>query len=83
MFEFAAPKYVMLTTPNCEYNSTFENLPPGKFRHSDHRFEWSRDEFITWSEHIKDKFGYSFIISPIGEVDSILGPPTQMAVFSK
>jgi 3' terminal RNA ribose 2'-O-methyltransferase Hen1 len=41
LFGCARPKLVVLTTPNREYNVKFENLPPGKFRHGDHRFEWS------------------------------------------
>ena len=42
LFEFARPGTVVLTTPNREYNVTWETLPAGKFRHPDHRFEWTR-----------------------------------------
>src|SRR5207344_155604 len=45
LFEFARPKTVVMTTPNREYNVTWETLPAGQFRHPDHRFEWSRQEF--------------------------------------
>ncbi len=45
LFEFARPGTVVLTTPNREYNVTWETLPAGQFRHPDHRFEWTRQEF--------------------------------------
>jgi 3' terminal RNA ribose 2'-O-methyltransferase Hen1 len=49
VFEFARPRHVVLTTPNAEYNTVFETLPAGEFRHGDHRFEWKRAEFETWA----------------------------------
>ena len=49
LFEFARPQTVVLTTPNREYNVTWETLPAGQFRHSDHRFEWTRQEFQQWA----------------------------------
>ena len=49
LFEFARPRTVVLTTPNREYNVTWETLPAGQFRHADHRFEWTRQEFQAWA----------------------------------
>ena len=49
LFEFARPRTVVLTTPNREYNVTWETLPAGQFRHPDHRFEWTRQEFQDWA----------------------------------
>jgi hypothetical protein len=49
LFEFAHPAYAVVTTPNSEYNSVFETLPAGQFRHRDHRFEWTRAEFEQWA----------------------------------
>ena len=83
LFEFARPKHVILTTPNIEFNARFRDLIKGKFRHPDHRFEWSRAEFAGWCETVRARFGYTYELSPIGEEDSALGAPTQMAVFSK
>ena len=83
VFEFAAPKTVILTTPNREYNANYENLPKNTLRHGDHRFEWTREEFRQWTEHICEKFGYTCEISGIGDVDENLGTPTQMGVFRK
>ena len=52
LFESARPKTVIVTTPNCEYNVKFETLPAGKFRHKDHRFEWTRQQFQHWARRI-------------------------------
>src|SRR5258708_5001126 len=50
LFEFARPRLVVMTTPNREYNQKFANLPAGQLRHPDHRFEWTRQEFETWTK---------------------------------
>lgn len=82
LFAEARPKTVVVTTPNAEYNAKFETLPAGKFRHKDHRFEWTRSEFTNWSQQIAQRFGYAVRHLPVGEEDAQLGPPTQMGVFS-
>lgn len=83
LFEFARPRTVVLTTPNTEYNARFETLPAGEYRHADHRFEWSREEFRLWAEGVADRHGYGVRFSPVGEEDPALGPPTQMGVFER
>jgi len=81
LFEFAHPQTAVLTTPNAEYNAKFETLPAGQFRHRDHRFEWTREQFQNWANGIGKKFGYTVEFKPVGEQDQRLGPPTQMGVF--
>lgn len=83
VFEFARPGTVVLTTPNREYNVTWENVGADKLRHSDHRFEWSRDQFRAWAEEVAGRHGYFVRFLPVGPVDEKLGPPTQMAVFGR
>ena len=83
LFEFAKPAYIVITTPNAEYNALFPTLPAGQFRHRDHRFEWSREEFRRWAERLASAFGYTVSIQPIGPEDATLGAPTQMAVFAR
>ena len=83
LFEFTRPSTVVITTPNTEYNVQFENLSASRFRHSDHRFEWTREEFSRWVKRVADRSGYEFRLLPIGPVDPAVGPPTQMAVFSR
>jgi 3' terminal RNA ribose 2'-O-methyltransferase Hen1 len=83
VFEFAQPKTVILTTPNLEYNVKFENLPAGKLRHKDHRFEWTREQFQAWGNSIVKRFDYMVQFQSIGLEDSEVGAPTQMGVFTK
>jgi 3' terminal RNA ribose 2'-O-methyltransferase Hen1 len=83
LFEYARPGTVIITTPNVEYNVKFEALPAGKFRHRDHRFEWTRNEFKAWAAAIALRFGYSVRFSSIGPEDELVGAPSQMGVFSR
>jgi 3' terminal RNA ribose 2'-O-methyltransferase Hen1 len=83
LFESARPKTVIVTTPNAEYNVKFDNLPAGRFRHRDHRFEWTREQFQVWSGRTAERFGYSVRFLPVGEEDSQVGAPTQMGVFDR
>ncbi|QEE28182.1 3' terminal RNA ribose 2'-O-methyltransferase Hen1 [Terriglobus albidus] len=83
VFEFARPTHVVLTTPNAEYNTIFETLPAGEFRHGDHRFEWKRAEFEGWASGVAERFGYGVRFEPVGPVDMEKGAPTQMAVFTQ
>ena len=83
LFGFAHPPLVLLTSPNSEYNVKYEGMAEGAMRHTDHRFEWTREEFKTWAEHICQTYAYTVEILPIGEVDNELGAPTQLGVFRK
>ena len=82
LFEFAKPRTIVITTPNAEYNVKFENLPAGKFRHKDHRFEWTREQFQSWASGVAERFGYSVHFLPVGPEDATVGSPTQMGVFA-
>jgi len=83
LFEFAKPRTVVLTTPNREYNVTWETLPAGQFRHPDHRFEWTRQEFQDWAQAVAGRFGYTVRFVAVGPEDEKLGAPTQMGVFHR
>lgn len=83
VFGHARPRRVVVTTPNAEYNRKWPTLPAGKFRHNDHRFEWTREEFAAWSERVAQEKGYTVIRQGIGPEDAELGAPTQMAVFDR
>jgi hypothetical protein len=82
LFEFARPATVVLTTPNVEYNVKFEGLAAGAFRHKDHRFEWTREQFRAWANGVAERFGYAVSFQAVGPDDPEWGPPTQMAVFT-
>jgi 3' terminal RNA ribose 2'-O-methyltransferase Hen1 len=83
VFEAARPGTVVVTTPNAEYNVCWPSLPAGRFRHRDHRFEWSREQFRSWAEGVAERFGYQVELRGIGPEDAEVGSPTQMAVFSR
>lgn len=84
VFEFARPQTVVLTTPNREYNVLWNLAESGqKFRHVDHRFEWTRQEFQAWANGMAQRFAYKVTFLPVGPEDPNLGPPTQMGVFRR
>lgn len=83
LFESAHPAVIALTTPNAEYNVKWPSLPAGRFRHQDHRFEWTRPQFQTWANDVAARFGYAVTFRPVGDEDARLGSPTQMAVFAR
>ncbi len=83
VFTSMRPGVVIVTTPNIEHNVRYANLLPNGFRHPDHRFEWTRTEFASWAEEVCTVHGYTVQIRPVGEDDAEVGPPTQMAVFTR
>ena len=83
VFGDAAPSTVIVTTPNVEHNVRYEGLTTGGMRHRDHRFEWTRAEFAAWASDVAGRHGYAVRFAGIGADDPEVGPPTQMAVFSR
>jgi 3' terminal RNA ribose 2'-O-methyltransferase Hen1 len=83
LFEFAQPRTVVVTTPNREFNVMWETLPAGQFRHPDHRFEWTRQEFRDWAARIAARFRYRVRFLPVGPEHAEYGAPTQLGVFTR
>ncbi|NES14460.1 MULTISPECIES: 3' terminal RNA ribose 2'-O-methyltransferase Hen1 [Micromonospora] len=83
VFGHARPGTVVVTTPNVEYNVRYEGLGAGRFRHADHRFEWTRAEFAAWVERVATSHGYTATIGGVGDEDPEVGSPTQIAVLSR
>ena len=83
VFGVAAPGTVVVTTPNVEYNVRFTGMAPGARRHRDHRFEWTRAEFTEWADRVAARYDYQVHILPVGVDDPEVGPPTQLAVFTR
>lgn len=54
-------------------------------RHWDHKFEWTRAEFLAFCEGVKSKYGYEYTLGGIGEhiTDDSKGYCTQYALFSR
>ncbi|WP_042142009.1 methyltransferase domain-containing protein [Paucisalibacillus sp. EB02] len=74
------PKTLIITTPNQEYNQVYDM---GKeYRHSDHRFEWTRVEFQEWCNS-HNPGSYELTFEGIGEEHPTFGYPTQMGMFTR
>lgn len=83
VFARARPGAVLVTTPNADYNQRYETLSAGEFRHSDHRFEWTRAEFADWAAGVAQRHGYRVRLEPLGPEDAEVGAPSQLAVFEQ
>jgi 3' terminal RNA ribose 2'-O-methyltransferase Hen1 len=81
IFGSAKPSTVVVTTPNAEYNVLWETLPAGEFRHPDHRFEWTREQFAAWGSAVAARHGYDVRYLPVGPVDTEVGPSTQIGAL--
>lgn len=46
VFGYMTPKMVIISTPNSEFNIFMPGV--SCYRHSDHKFEWTRAEFRSW-----------------------------------
>lgn len=85
LFGFARPGFVVLTTPNKEYNQLYPNLAQsGRLRHKDHRFEWDRQQFETWLTSVCDRYGYAYQLELEGVgPQSDFGAPSQLAQMTR
>lgn len=83
VFGHARPGAVVVTTPNAEYNPLYPRLAAGRFRHPDHRFEWTRGEFALWAEGVCGRHGYGVEFRSVGDADPAVGSPTQLALFRR
>ncbi|KAF5307301.1 hypothetical protein FQR65_LT07017 [Abscondita terminalis] len=85
VFGFIKPKIAIFTTPNADFNVLFPNFHG--FRHYDHKFEWSREQFETWCFNVIKRFpNYTVSFTGIGkgpEGTEHLGCCSQMSVFVK
>lgn len=82
VFGYYRPKTLVMTTPNAEFNELF-GLDRNQVRVPDHRFEWDRAKFRDWAAGVAERNSYRIRFSGIGEVDLLLGQPTQMAIFTR
>lgn len=85
VFGYIRPLLVVITTPNAEFNTLFPNF--SGFRHPDHKFEWTRQQFQDWAENITLRYP-SYVVTFHGickgpEGSEHLGCCTQMAVFHR
>jgi len=83
VFGQLTPSLVVLTTPNREYNVHLDLPELDSFRHTDHRFEWTRQEFRHWATQVADKFRYQVTLAAIGEERPGTGAQTQLGIFRR
>ena len=83
LFNYICPPTIVITTPNQEYNVKWRIQFRHGLRHEHHRFEWTRSEFQDWASSLAEQGGYDVRLSPVGPIDAAVGPPTQMAVFTR
>ncbi|KII85179.1 hypothetical protein PLICRDRAFT_45333 [Plicaturopsis crispa FD-325 SS-3] len=99
------PRLFLVTTPSYTFNARF--TPPGVterngfpdptgrtdrvFRHSDHKFEWTVEEFKEWCTTVAEQWGYDVITETTGRAvqddpwgrDAELGGASQNAEFRR
>jgi 2-polyprenyl-3-methyl-5-hydroxy-6-metoxy-1,4-benzoquinol methylase len=82
VFRRMRPMSVVITTPNAEFNPVL-GVPPHRFRHPDHRFEWPRARFRAWGRRVAGAWGYAARFEDIAGCHPDLGGASQMAVFNR
>ncbi|KAF5327146.1 hypothetical protein D9619_004099 [Psilocybe cf. subviscida] len=76
------PEFLLITTPSYTFNARFTapDAPPSArkgfpdptgrtdriFRHDDHKFEWTREEFTAWCNETAAEWGYKVVETSIG-----------------
>ena len=87
-----SPPMMIVTTPNSEYNINFDELqygtPNTMFRHDDHKFEWTRQEFEEWCHEGAREYNYDVEFKGIGLIvgkrdDLSVGHCTQACIFTR
>ncbi|XP_023154650.2 small RNA 2'-O-methyltransferase [Amphiprion ocellaris] len=83
VFGYMTPVAVIVSTPNSEFNLLLPGL--SGFRHSDHKFEWTRAEFRSWALKVCLDYGYEVEFTGVGQApqeqqDSV-GFCSQIGVF--
>ncbi|WP_129691440.1 class I SAM-dependent methyltransferase [Gottfriedia acidiceleris] len=59
----------IITTPNAEFNNLYQL---DGFRHDDHKWEMTKEEFVKWIDSILSNTTYSYTFSDVGDrVDGI------------
>lgn len=101
------PRVLLITTPSFTFNERFVAPdatlgtrqgypdPTGRtnriFRHHDHKFEWTIDEFTQWCHTVADEWAYNVEVSGVGKAaepdpwnrDERLGFASQVAAFTR
>jgi len=74
VFGMLQPSVAIFTTPNKDYNIVLRRIfgrltYQDKFRHWDHKFEWTREEFRNWCTQVEEQYPeYSYELEDTGTV---------------
>uniref|UniRef100_A0A3B4GCR0 Small RNA 2'-O-methyltransferase n=1 Tax=Pundamilia nyererei TaxID=303518 RepID=A0A3B4GCR0_9CICH len=83
VFGYMTPKMVIISTPNSEFNIFMPGV--SCYRHSDHKFEWTRAEFRSWAMKVCLDYGYEVEFTGVGKApqgqQEAVGFCTQIGVF--
>ncbi|WDF55251.1 methyltransferase domain-containing protein [Mucilaginibacter sp. KACC 22063] len=82
IFNNVKPEVVIITTPNKNYNKYLKLTEEG-FRHPDHRFELSREEFSRFAARVINDHEYGFEILPHWWIRDGLESLSTIAIFTK
>jgi len=100
------PRLFLVTTPSYTFNARFTAPghetdrrgypdPTGRtdrvFRHDDHKFEWTVEEFSDWCHSAASQWGYDVTIAGVGKAqepdpwgrDDAVGFASQVALFRR
>jgi 3' terminal RNA ribose 2'-O-methyltransferase Hen1 len=80
VFAELAPVSALITTPNLDFNPLL-GVPSHRLRHPDHRFEWGRAKFQSWSKGVGLRNGYAVSHGDVAGAHPQLGGASQMAIF--
>ena len=73
-----------MTTPNVEYNVRYEGLPPARCGTATTGSSGPGREFAAWADAVvRDARLHGPSCAAVGDDDPEVGPPTQMAVFTR
>lgn len=82
LFLTLRPGKVVITTPNADFNPLL-GVPAHRFRHPDHKFEWSRAKFQNWARRVAQARDYDVTFSDLGGWHPTLGGASQVAMFRR
>lgn len=82
VFREIRPETVVITTPNSDFNPIL-GVPPHRFRHPDHRFEWGRMKFRLWAEGVARRNDYQVTFEDVAGAHPQYGGATQMGIFQR
>lgn len=82
VFRDMRPSTVVITTPNGDFNSLL-GVPPHRFRHPDHRFEWGREKFRSWVAGVGRRNSYAFTCRDVAGAHPVYGGASQMALLTR